>query len=310
MFRWVPGAKSVSTVFEWRNNLLHVSRLPTSRTPWFSEDFWRVSSITVSSASWPPSKVPSCFLKSQIIQSFLIQPTPWWPLQERHTAFKLHTSNRTSECKIRRHGSWLWNRYSFPSSLRSEVRLTVSADYRRIPRALSKVYYHPLTPSNTLEIGKIFKSFTSQDPNDPPISNRALSIWGRTLLVPESTTKVAKFHFHDLCGKPLSAADYLEVTKTFGTVFVLDIPKMGMDRKDLVRQMVLPYISSAHGMFTRHRHEDSSLSSMHVMRAGSVIVMFSMYSPLVSDVIPDKTLCYLRSSCNSSLCRRWRFVGF
>ena len=38
----------------------------------------------------------------------------------------------------------------------------------------------------------------------------------------------------DLCGKPFSAADYLEITKRFGSVFLLDIPKMGMDRKDLV----------------------------------------------------------------------------
>ena len=41
----------------------------------------------------------------------------------------------------------------------------------------------------------------------------------------------------DLCGKPYSAADYLEITKTFGTVFLLDVPKMGMDRKDLVRSI-------------------------------------------------------------------------
>jgi len=38
----------------------------------------------------------------------------------------------------------------------------------------------------------------------------------------------------DLCGKPFSAADYLEITKRFGTVFLVDVPKMGMDRKDLV----------------------------------------------------------------------------
>ena len=46
---------------------------------------------------------------------------------------------------------------------------------------------------------------------------------------------MAKFRFADLCDKPLSAADYLEVTKNFGTVFLLDIPKMGLDSKDKVR---------------------------------------------------------------------------
>ncbi|KAK7470375.1 ATPase [Stygiomarasmius scandens] len=116
--------------------------------------------------------------------------------------------------------------------------LDSGTDYRRIPRALSKVFYHPITPANVSEVEKIFKSLTSEDPNDPPIPNRALKIWGRELLVPESTSKVAKFRFDDLCGKPLSAADYLEVTKTFGTVFLLDVPKMGMDRKDLARRFI------------------------------------------------------------------------
>lgn len=66
------------------------------------------------------------------------------------------------------------------------------------------------------------------------MQNRALNTWGRTLLVPESTSKIAKFGFDDLCGQPLSAADYLEVTKTFGTVFLLNVPKMGLSSKDKV----------------------------------------------------------------------------
>ena len=88
---------------------------------------------------------------------------------------------------------------------------------------------------NNREINKIFHALTSEDPNDPPIPNRKLNTWGRTILVPESTSKIAKFDFENLCGQPLSAADYIEVTKHFGTVFVLNIPKMGMDKKDLVR---------------------------------------------------------------------------
>ena len=81
---------------------------------------------------------------------------------------------------------------------------------------------------------KLFTSFTSSDPSDPLVVNRELHTWGRTIPVPESTSKVAKFRFDDLCGKPLSAADYIEVTKTFGTVFLLDVPKMGLGLKDKV----------------------------------------------------------------------------
>jgi peroxisome-assembly ATPase len=112
-------------------------------------------------------------------------------------------------------------------------------DYRRIPRALSHVYYDPLTPENAREVEKIFTSMTSSDPEDPVIRNRPLETWGRVLLVPESTSKVAKFKFQDLCGRPYSASDYIEVTKKFGTVFLVDVPKMGMNHKDLVGNIVL-----------------------------------------------------------------------
>jgi protein AFG1 len=111
---------------------------------------------------------------------------------------------------------------------------SIFLDYRRIPRALSKVYYDPLSPENELEINKIFKSFVSADPDDPPVKTRKLTTWGRTIAVPESTNSVAKFNFEDLCGQPLSAADYLEVTKHFGTVFLLNVPKMDLNKKDMV----------------------------------------------------------------------------
>ncbi|KAF9266344.1 AFG1-like ATPase [Marasmius fiardii PR-910] len=113
--------------------------------------------------------------------------------------------------------------------------LDSGTDYRRIPRALSKVYYDPLTPETRREMDKLFTSFAQ---GEEVVSNRPLKVWGRQLLVPESTSLIAKFKFNELCGKPLSAADYLEITNTFPTVFVLDIPKMGMDKKDMARRFI------------------------------------------------------------------------
>jgi len=115
--------------------------------------------------------------------------------------------------------------------------LDSGTDYRRLPRTLSHVYYDPLTPENRAEVDKIFNAFTS-DPSNPVQRNRKLRTWGRDLIVPESSSNVAKFTFHDLCGKPLSAADYIEITKTFGTIFVLDVPKMGLGEKDLARRFI------------------------------------------------------------------------
>lgn len=106
-------------------------------------------------------------------------------------------------------------------------------DYRRIPRTLSHVYYDPLSPESRAEVQKIFTALTS-DPSDPVQHHRKLETWGRAIVVPESTSTVAKFRFDDLCGQPLSAADYIKITETFGTIFVLDVPKMGLGEKDKV----------------------------------------------------------------------------
>lgn len=117
--------------------------------------------------------------------------------------------------------------------------MSIISDYRRQPRALSHVYYSPISPENSREVEKIFKSLTSQNPDDVLKHNRKLNTWGRTIIVPESTSRIAKFDFNDLCGQPLSAADYIEVTKNFGTLFVMNIPKMGMNQKDLVRHFLI-----------------------------------------------------------------------
>ncbi|KAF7355585.1 AFG1-like ATPase [Mycena sanguinolenta] len=125
--------------------------------------------------------------------------------------------------------------------LKSQFEVTdldSGTDYRRMARAVSSVkpYHYPLSSETTKTIDSIFNSLVHRD--DPVVRNRKLKIWGRTLLIPASTSNVAKFTFQELCGNPLSAADYLEITRVFGTVFLLDVWKMGVDRKDLARRFI------------------------------------------------------------------------
>lgn len=126
---------------------------------------------------------------------------------------------------------------SHPPNAEIPVADQARSDYRRIPRTLSHVYYDPLTPENQAEFEKLFKAFASHD-NEPITRNRKLHVWGREVAVPQSTRTVAKFGFLDLCGKPMSAADYIEITKTFGTIFVTDVPKMGLSQKDMARRFI------------------------------------------------------------------------
>ena len=111
-----------------------------------------------------------------------------------------------------------------------------------MPRALSKVYFHPETAENASEIDKLFDALTE---TEPVVEHRPLQVWGRDINVPLSTKNVARFTFDELCGKPLSAADYLEITKTFETIFITGVPLLGLDTKDMARRFIL-FIDAAY----------------------------------------------------------------
>ncbi|GAA5873281.1 hypothetical protein JCM16303_001080 [Sporobolomyces ruberrimus] len=124
-------------------------------------------------------------------------------------------------------------------------------DYRKRPRALSKVYFDPLNEQNRTEMSKLFHSAcNAETPPEEIVSSRELSVWGRSLHIPLSTSKVALFKFSDLCGGPHSAADYLEITKTFSSVFLTEVPQLGLETKDQARRFIL-FIDAAYEAKTK-----------------------------------------------------------
>ncbi|GAA97775.1 uncharacterized protein L969DRAFT_113509 [Mixia osmundae IAM 14324] len=127
------------------------------------------------------------------------------------------------------------------------VDLDSNTDYRKIPRALSKVYFDPISHEHEREIEKLFEGLTE---DEPVVRRRQLDVWGRKLYVPESTNRVAKFTFADLFAHALSSADYLEITKKFETIFVVDIPKLTFNQRDQARRFIL-FIDSAYESKTK-----------------------------------------------------------
>jgi len=100
-----------------------------------------------------------------------------------------------------------------------------------MPRALSKVYYDPIE-AHRVEFNKLFDALTE---GKEVKANRALTVWGRQVTIPESSPKVARLTFESLCGRAFSASDYMEITRTFDTIFVSDVPKLSLNDKDKVR---------------------------------------------------------------------------
>jgi peroxisome-assembly ATPase len=104
-------------------------------------------------------------------------------------------------------------------------------DYRRVPRALSNAYFSPLDDATRAAIDAQFDALTE---GIPVQDGKTIRLWGRDLMVPRSAGHVALFTFAELCGRPLGAADYLELTQRFRTLLVTDVPRMGLSEKDKV----------------------------------------------------------------------------
>ena len=66
-----------------------------------------------------------------------------------------------------------------------------------------------------------------------------LTVFGRTLQVPEAARGVARFSFANLCEKPLAAADYLEIARRFHTVLIDHIPVLAASQRDAARRFIL-----------------------------------------------------------------------
>jgi len=70
-------------------------------------------------------------------------------------------------------------------------------------------------------------------------AQRTLTVLGRELVVPRAAGGVARFAFADLCERPLAAADYLALARSFHTFMIDDIPKLDPAMRNEARRFIL-----------------------------------------------------------------------
>lgn len=139
------------------------------------------------------------------------------------------------------------------------IYLNSPTDYRKVPKPVSSVYYHPkpgvkwTSKTNAAKcrahVEQWYEYFNAQNENKEPES-LILKVWGRDLAVPRcSMPYVAQFSFHDLCGSPLAAGDYLTLAHLFQLFVITDIPYLSIDVRDQVRRFItfLDAVYDAHG---------------------------------------------------------------
>lgn len=140
------------------------------------------------------------------------------------------------------------------------IYLNSPTDYRKVPRPLSSVYQYPKPgvkyhskvnlAACRKHIENWYTYFNRGNPNPDVVLNTTLTVWGRDLIVPASSKPhVAQFTFEQLCGKNLSAGDYLTLANTYRSFIITDIPYLSTDVRDKVRRFItfLDAVYDAHG---------------------------------------------------------------
>jgi cell division protein ZapE len=121
-----------------------------------------------------------------------------------------------------------------------EMRLEVleldgPTDYRLHRLSGYPVYLAPLSPKADAAMDMAWRRLTDCEAGKPT----RLTVFGRSLVVPQAARGVARFSFADLCEKPLAAADYLEIAREFHTVLIDHIPMLDPAQRDTARRFIL-----------------------------------------------------------------------
>jgi cell division protein ZapE len=114
------------------------------------------------------------------------------------------------------------------------VELDARTDYRLEKLAGAPVWHAPANHTAEAALQGAWDRLTGHD------AGRAvdLDVQGRILTVPKAAMGVARFTFEDLCARPLGAADYLTLARTFHTVILAGIPVMDLARRNEARRFV------------------------------------------------------------------------
>lgn len=116
------------------------------------------------------------------------------------------------------------------------INLDSPTDYRKIPRPASGVYHTPLDNHAQSHAEKWFR-FLGDSENFAPHSETQ-RVWGREIHVPRVSGRCAWFTFDELIRQPKSAADYLELVRSYDAFIVSDVPGMTIRERDLARRFI------------------------------------------------------------------------
>ncbi len=114
------------------------------------------------------------------------------------------------------------------------VHLDSPIDYRAQFLRSEGSYFWPLGEHTQRRIDELFEKLTDCAAPD----EAEITVKGRVIAVEAQAKGVARFSFAQLCENPHGAEDYIAIAKTYGTIFLEGIPKLGYDRRNEAKRLM------------------------------------------------------------------------
>ena len=107
-------------------------------------------------------------------------------------------------------------------------------DYRLERLTSAPVYYSPLGPDADASMQAAWDRLTNcAEPHETH-----LTVQGREWRLPSVAAGVVRMSFDELCNRPLGAADYLSLARTYDTVLIERVPMLHPENRDSARRFV------------------------------------------------------------------------
>lgn len=113
------------------------------------------------------------------------------------------------------------------------IELSGTTDYRLRILEQSEIFHCPLDQAADRVMTESFDRMTAECE-----LNHDLDINGRSFHARRRGDGVIWFEFEELCQKPRGAADYIEIARSFNTVMLSNIPRLGQDDANAARRFI------------------------------------------------------------------------
>ncbi len=115
------------------------------------------------------------------------------------------------------------------------VRLDARTDFRLEKLAGMPVWYVPADAAANGALDDAWRRLAGGHAGEAA----DLPLKGRAVHVPRAAMGVARFPFHDLCEKPLAAADYLRIAREYHTIILDRVPVMTFATRNAAKRFII-----------------------------------------------------------------------